>query len=1436
MESPNWQKVKAVFDSVYEIEPNERSGYLEIACADDEELRREIEELLAAAEAAGSFLNEPFANAIDGLLTDVPAISLEPGQVFNRYEVIRRIGEGGMGVVYLAKDTHLNRQVALKLLSEGSVLDPDHLLRFMQEARLASTLNHPNILTIYEIGQDGEIPFISTEFVAGETLRQQISRGALSLEQALDVAIEVASALEAAHDADIVHRDVKPENVMLRKDGYVKVLDFGLAKFGRSGNVDEGTDVFQAVKTRPGFIMGTVNYMSPEQARGNEVDARTDIWSLGVVLYEMLAGKPPFEGVTPSDVMAAILKEQPKPIKQILPNVPEKLGLVLEKALSKSPQDRHQTTAELLRDLREVRRGTRSQAGLKVLTTPDTTLRKTRVSGGDGRTAFRQTESVGEPVHPKLSHITFTEAVEQYPAWSATGAEIAFSREESGIRSIFIKNIASGEERRLTSGLYDDIQPAWSPDGKTILFVRSRQQRVRLEPADVFGLFCECDIWSIDLTTQKVARLVENAFNPDYSPDGSRIAFDASWAGPRRIWAVDRQGYNPQQLTSDVSEGISHVRPRWSPDGLKLVFQNIEGTKFDVRVFDLTSRRPTWITDDSVQDFNPVWSPSGRYIYFSSYRGGGINIWRIAVTPDGVPAGAPQQLTNGAGQDVEIAISRDGKRLAFSILKQNADIWRLPVSPETGWPVGMPQEIITTTREDSRGALSPDGKTIAFNSDRTGEMNIWLHSFEDGRTRQLTRGAGGDFQANWSPDGSTIAFFSSRSGTTDIWLVDVASGKLKQLTSSCSVDVSPSFSPDGKMIAFTSDKSGRPEVWVMRSDGSEARQLTEVGLSVMGHFLLWNRTGDAVTAHLFNGRNQSVTVAVGLDGTTEPLREVAGGAHMSFSPDRSRIMDVVGHKSLWVSPLYDDGVPEKVFEFSENDVRIDYPVWSPDGHWVLFDRLRPKGGDVWMMEQFEQDAIPDIALEGSKETEIDGEPRSIAILPFTNLTRDQSLGFYEFSLADAVITELARQRSLAVRPSSVIAKYVGQTADPLAVGRELKVEAILSTSFLSTQQRIRVNSQLIDVQNGNVIWGDTIDTDTEDVIRVQDTISHHIVNRLKLELKRPSKPEPVSPATTDPNAYKEYLLGKDQFRHYVFHTAAVENVDSAIGHFNRAIDLDPKFSQAYCALGKSRIQRVLKGDGDLDDLECAAASFDRALSLDSGIFEARAYRAMILRFQGDAETSREQLADLRRDAPNSFEAQYMSAAAFRLDGDSENASRCYSEMLRLDPTAKVSVHCFRARFFWYQGKYDEAFKELEQAKRQGPNHPFVGFFHSIVTFLSGDPAGAEALLRSLLETYPLDGFRPHLSMCLSALGRHESALNELTDRTQKVAAANPDVSYGLASAYLMAGKTDLALDWLTYSIDHGYKNRPWLQNNPIWKRMQNDPRFIELMSGLAVAS
>lgn len=866
------------------------------------------------------------------------------------FEILSPLGAGGMGEVWRARDSRLGREVAIKALPAALAGDSEHLARFEREARILAALDHPNIGAIHGVEEAEGTTFLVLALVEGETLAERLAEGPLPVADALRVSRQIADALEAAHAKGIVHRDLKPANVKVTPEGRVKVLDFGLAKaIETAAAPGESQSPTVAGLTQAGVVLGTPSYMSPEQARGKPVDKRADIWAFGCVLYETLAGRRAFEGETASDAIAAILSGEPA--WELLPRgTPDPVRRLLARCLEKDASRR-------LRDAGDA--GLELDAALALLSPPGPARKPPSGGSFAGSSLLRTLSSLLRPSRspadspapfspPRLSQVTFADAIEQFPAWSPDGERLAFCRETGKVRKIVVRELDSGKETPLTRGEADDIQPDWSADGRSLVFARGREPGRKLEPVDVFGAYESADIWSVDVATGKESRLIENAANPSHSPDGRRIAFDAPWAGPRRIWIADDRGRNPQQATADTSEAVAHTRPRWSPDGTRIVFQNIERTKFDVRVVDVTSKSLFWITNDYVQDICPVWSPSG-FLYFSSYRSGGINIWRVPVSADGEPAGPLQQVTTAAGQDVEAAISRDGRRLAFSILRQNADIWRLPVSPETGQAAGAPEKVIATTREDSRGGWSADGRWIAFNSDRSGDMNIWLHDVAEGSARQLTRGPGGDFQPRFSPDGRRVAFFSSRGGNVDIWTVEIEGGRPRRLTSGPSISVNPAFSPDGRRIAYMSDRGGRLEVWVMNADGGDPRPLTEVG--VTGHFLQWTADGRFVVFRCPSGNARTMRAPVS-GGDAEDLAEVIGGAHMSFSPDQTRIMDVLAHKTLWVSPLT-GGAPEKVFEFDDPDSRIDYPVWSPDGRYILFDRFRPRGGDIWLMERFE---------------------------------------------------------------------------------------------------------------------------------------------------------------------------------------------------------------------------------------------------------------------------------------------------------------------------------------------------------------------------------------------------------------------------------------------------------------------------------------------------
>lgn len=457
--------------------------------------------------------------------------------------------------------------------------------------------------------------------------------------------------------------------------------------------------------------------------------------------------------------------------------------------------------------------------------------------------------------------------------------------------------------------------------------------------------------------------------------------------------------------------------------------------------------------------------------------------------------------------------------------------------------------------------------------------------------------------------------------------------------------------------------------------------------------------------------------------------------------------------------------------------------------------------------------------------------KSVAILPFRNLSNDASSSFYEFSLADAVITELARIRSLVVRPSSIIAKYQGHDRDPRDVGRELQVNAVLAAGFLRTAERLRVTAQLLDVATGNMLWSDRIDVTAGDIIGVQDTIAKQIVDGLRVELSGDEGVDMAAHATRNMTAYEEYLRGRDRMGSYIYHTLAGEDVEAAIEHFKRATELDPSFALAHAALGGCYANRVIKCSGSPEDYDLAESAFDKALSLDPQILEARMHMIFILLTRGKKEKARAEVERLRHEAPNDVGVHFVRSYLYRLDGKYEKALRSLDRMLRLNPAERVVVSYNRARIFMYQGRYQDAMLELDQGSQMEPDHPLIKTFRAVALYRQGNAAAAADMLREVIGNHPeIEGIRPLLAQCLSTLGDHAGARRELTERVKEVAAADHDVPYWLASAYALENEPDEAFKWLEQAINLGNENRPWFESNPAWAGLRDDPRFRELMN------
>lgn len=805
------------------------------------------------------------------------------GTTLGNYKILEKLGAGGQGTVYKAVDSKLGRTVVVKVLPEELTAKEANLKRFEREARLASSLDHSNICTIFDLNVINGVHFIAMQYIPGRNVRQLVNGKPLQLESALSIGIQVADALAVAHAQGIVHRDIKAGNVMVTNKGEAKVLDFGLAKL-LDDDAARTSGIHHTELTEVGIPYGTATYAAPEQARGDRVDSRADIFSTGVLLYEMLTGSWPFKGKTAVDVRHAVLHENPVPINDVRPDpVPERLQQVIDRALKKDPRDRYQQISQFRDDLRAV-----------------------------------------------------------------------------------VRDLA------LTSGAI-----------------------------------------------------------------------------------IDESG--------------------------------------------------------------------------------------------------------------------------------------LPVAPRH---------------------LGADG-----------------------------------------PMGWAKRLFKSITG---------------------------------------SEPSG----------GSSGRR-----------------------------------------GTSQPR---------------------------------------------ETD---DTPT-------TFGDRDR----------------------------------KSVAIMPFKNLGNDPETAFYEFSLADAVITELARVRALVVRPSSVIVKFQGQQYDPGDVGRELNVDAILTASFLRAKDHLRVTVQLLDVRTSEILWSDRIDADASDIIAVQDMIVRHIVDGLRIELSPDEKVDLAKGSTTDAAASEEYLRGRHCMGQFIYHTVSRADLESGINHFERAIELDPKFALAHSALGSCYVHRVIKGLGEAKDYEKAQKEFTKALAIDPRLLEARMQMIFIYISDGQKPKAREEVERLREEYPNDVGVHFARGYLARLDSDYERALRSFERMVRLNPNERVVASYNRARVFMYQARYEEALDEINQGAELEPDHPMIQTFRSRVLYYRGEVDAATRILEQVLERHPkMDGIRPFLAICLSAQGKHELANKQLTERVKVAAAVDHDIAYWLASAYLLQGRQVLALEWLNKAIALGNDNYRWFEADPNWTDLHSDARFKEMM-------
>jgi len=867
------------------------------------------------------------------------------GQTISHYRIIEKLSRGGMGVVYKAEDLSLGRMVALKFLPDDLAKNPRMLLRLKREARAASALNHPNICTVYAIEEHDGQSFIAMELLDGCSLKERIAQGRIELRQALDWAMQIAEALEAAHTKGIVHRDLKPGNMFIIASGQVKVLDFGIAKltpFEDEADVQSATSLAEEL-TLPGAAIGTVAYMSPEQVRADDIDARSDLFSFGVVLYEMITGKRAFPGKSVGVVFERIINGEPRPVREIVSGCPQSFDEIVKKLLKKDPAFRYRSAAdvksalvkariEIERPRHQSRSSVRGPLGAAAVAV---------MLGLLGYVAWTNLRPASPPRHDAVfTQLTNQVGAELFPVLSRDGKSFLYASARAGNWDIYLQRVSGQNATNLTQDSpADDTQPALSPDGESIVF---RSER------DGGGIFV------MGATGESVRRLSDFGFNPTWSPDGKEIAIAETGmtedpnnrAGVSALWAIEVSSGKRRLVTRDDA-----MQPSWSPHGYRIAYWASHAGQRDIWTIKPDGSSPVRVTSDVPLSWNPVWSPDGRYLYFSSDRDGIVNLWRIPIDENTArKTGPAEPITTGGGltQRAQASFSGDGRKLAYVEQSATENIQRVRFDPASGKTLGKPEVVTEVSATVTIPDVSPDGQWVAFQSWGHQE-DIYVMKSDGSGEKQLTNDIYKDRLPRFSPDGRRIAFFSNRSGNFEIWIIGTDGSGLQQITKDGNATNTRSvWSPDGLRLAGFHE--GRGSYILELSTGSREVLPSMADPSMVFDVWSWSPDGRWLAGHKrASSSGQPGGIALYdtetknyLDLTNEGTGPVWLGDNRRLMFDRTGQIGIVDRTSRKVETL-DAFRPDGVRDLGRGGVSL-----PKDNRFIYFS-VRMRQADIWLL-------------------------------------------------------------------------------------------------------------------------------------------------------------------------------------------------------------------------------------------------------------------------------------------------------------------------------------------------------------------------------------------------------------------------------------------------------------------------------------------------------
>jgi Tol biopolymer transport system component/tRNA A-37 threonylcarbamoyl transferase component Bud32 len=891
-------------------------------------------------------------------------MTLESRSRLGPYEIVASVGSGGMGEVYRARDPRIGRDVAIKVLPVGYSADEERLRRFEQEARAIGALNHPNIVSIFDIGTHDGAPYVVMELLEGETLRDALGAPHLSIRKnsdeksvapplpmrrSLAYAKEIATGLAAAHEKGIVHRDLKPENIFITRDGRVKILDFGLAKLA-APRESETTAIRVDGDTTPGTVLGTVGYMSPEQVRGHHVDHRSDLFAVGAIFYELFTGRRAFKRDSAADTMSAILHEDPPDLTELAHPVSPGLDRIIRHCLEKSPEQRFQSARDLAFDLESLSSDSSSPLARTSSAAASTRRRLFRVAGVivllslfgvTAWLAYRAGAARAEGGAKRdFQQLTRDSGLEYEGSISMDGKLAAFVGGKAGASDVFVQRVDGGNAINVTKDCpLDDRQPSFSPDGSQIAF---RSER---EGGGVFVM---------GATGESVRRLSDFGYNPSWSPDGKRVVVATAPIDilplnrPVRstLWIIDvRSGAKRQIVEQDA------VQPSWSRQGNRIAFWGLIGDSGQRDLFTVAADAPkpaesiVKVTDDAAIDWNPVWAPDGKSLLFGSDRDGTLNLWRVAIDErTGIVKGDPEPLSLPARYSGNFSIAADGN-LLFSDHELSDSILRREI--DASGNVGAPEPILSGSFPIFSVEVSPDGEWLAI-SNLGRQEDLFVMKRDGSEMRQLTNDPERDRGPAWAADGKWLYFYSQRGAPRyEPWRIRVdGSGLEHVLQTSGESQWFPRPSPDATRMVMGNEKG--VTIYDLRAPKTPPKHLKNPPEGVF-NLARWSPDSRRLTMSI---RDTDRTVALGvLDLATDGLELFPlaatdpqwsrDGKSIYFADEQERFgkLDLATKKVKWMDVTFDRDTP------TAGRRRF---ILSPDERAVYHFETR-REGDLWLM-------------------------------------------------------------------------------------------------------------------------------------------------------------------------------------------------------------------------------------------------------------------------------------------------------------------------------------------------------------------------------------------------------------------------------------------------------------------------------------------------------